>query len=252
MSSITSYGPCGDDFKDYDYEDNECNYDEDYEGNKDYGSNDEDVSMKILTLPTITLKLVMLQGIDSCTYSSCDESNSEESDYELDNYNEETPREYSCSSSYYGTFGNEGMQKTTMENLPPLKIQELVEAPTTSSSVQVSLNDKDKGKEGILGAFQDNMIVYNDEHDDIYCGVDDVESFEGYKFVFDRRDVPCCIGIVLKKYDNLCLDVISSFVLQGLNLRVNSSQEGKNEGIHEYCQLDPKNFDDLGRSMKEA
>lgn len=42
-------------------------------------------------------------------------------------------------------------------------IQELVESTTTFTSVQVSLNDKSKAKEGILGVFQGKwltLIIY--------------------------------------------------------------------------------------------
>ncbi|KAK4375820.1 hypothetical protein RND71_006497 [Anisodus tanguticus] len=53
-----------------------------------------------------------------------------------------------------GTFENEGIKEGTMESLLPLRIQELAETPTISSSIQVSFNDKNTCKDGILGAFQ--------------------------------------------------------------------------------------------------
>ncbi|KAK4377122.1 hypothetical protein RND71_003418 [Anisodus tanguticus] len=45
-----------------------------------------------------------------------------------------------------------------MRKMMTTTIQELAETPTTSSSVQVSFNDKKKGKDEILGEFQENFI----------------------------------------------------------------------------------------------
>ncbi|XP_060206366.1 uncharacterized protein LOC132634069 [Lycium barbarum] len=46
------------------------------------------------------------------------------------------------------------MTDGTTESLRPLRMQALVETPTSSSSVQVSFNDKNKDKDGILEEFQ--------------------------------------------------------------------------------------------------
>lgn len=80
--------------------------------------------------------------------------------------------------------------------------------------------------------FEDNMIVYKDEHNDIYCEVDDVESYEGYKVygnplwdtTWDNNNeltnesevidasisinffiyyIPCFVGIFLLDYANI-------------------------------------------------
>lgn len=53
------------------------------------------------------------------------------------------------------------MKNSIMKSLPSLKTQKLIETPTISSSIQVSLNEKDTGEEGILGVFQDKMTNSN-------------------------------------------------------------------------------------------
>lgn len=48
------------------------------------------------------------------------------------------------------------------------------------------------------------------------------------KFDFDLGGASYSIDNALNDYDNFCLIVVPSFILQGLNLRMNSFEEGDN------------------------
>lgn len=93
-------------------------------------------------------------------------------------------------------FENGDIKKTTIKKFPPLKIQELVDTLATSSSGQVSLSDKCKGKIRILEASQGKLSIsitlFSLKKNEENVSLPESHFFEKKICSLWWKDVECC------------------------------------------------------------